>query len=352
MKKFIKLILSSFFFYSGLLHLIRFWNNLNGKRLIILTFHRITENDGNSQLYGLPTISINHDNFKSLINFLRRHYKIVTLQDYLSCVRNRSKLDYNSLILSFDDCYQEVIDNAVTVLKKQNLSSIFFVPTKSIDEGGYFWWDAFTLLVMDARGTKISTDDRADSSTKQLLDSIESIISEPPQNRIRAMSKFIETLQKSPQHVRENVIRCILDCYKRHYNNQDSIPRVMQWEEIKNLQLDGFEIGSHTVSHQFLSTMSDEEVVYELTTSKTKLEGILNNKIRCFSYPGGKYSDQTVELVKQSGYECAFTTQPGLNSVDTNLYQLKRVNVWDGTVANFEGKFSSVLTAWHLFLQK
>ena len=98
--------------------------------------------------------------------------------------------------------------------------------------------------------------------------------------------------------------------------------------------------------------MSDEEVVHELTASKTKLERKLDNKIRCFSYPGGKYSNKTAELVKQFGYECAFTTHPGLNSNDANLYQLKRVNVWDGTVTNFKGKFSRALTAWHFFLQK
>lgn len=352
MKKLIKLIISNLFFYTGLLHLFRFWNNLHGKRSIILTFHRVSNNNGNFQLNGLPTISISQNNFESLITFLRRHFNVISLQEYLMHARNCTKLDYNSMILSFDDCYQEIIENALPVLKKHNLPAIFFAPTKSIDEGGYFWWDVFYQLITDTSHIEINNVDQPDPSVQKYLNRIESIIAEPPQNKIRVMSKFIETLQKSPPYVRLNVSRCILDTYKKYHNNQDSIPRVMQWEDIQKLHSDGFEIGSHTVSHQFLSTLSDNEVVNELTASKMKLERKLDDKIRCFSYPGGKYNDKTVELVKQSEYECAFTTQPGLNSNDVNLYELKRVNVWDGTVTNFKGKFSRALTAWHLFLQR
>lgn len=349
MKKRIKLFLSTFLFYSGLLYLFRFWNNLNGKRLLILTFHRVSKND---KITGLPTISITHENFKSLLKFLKKRYSIISLKDYLQTIKNGTKLDDNCLILSFDDCYKDILDNALPVLKKYNMPAILFAPIKAINEGEYFWWDVFYLQVTRSDKVQFEKSNHADSTLNHFLQWIERVSSEPPRNKIRAMAEFIEALQKAPQHIRSSVTEIIIETYKSQQKNQNSIPQIMQWEDIEGIYTQGFEIGSHTVSHRFLASLPDEEVIEELTESKQKLENSLAEKITCFCYPGGKYNKKTVELVKQAGYQCAVTTNPGLNATDSNLFELKRINIWDGMVTDHKGKFSKKLTAWHLLLQR
>lgn len=351
MKKFAKLLLSAFVFYSRLFRLIRLYNNLLGKRLTILMFHRITKNDNGFAIDGLPTISISSKNFESLIKFVKNHYHIISLQEYLQCVRNQVKLAPNSLIFSFDDGYKEILVNALPLLKKYKIPAILFVPTSVIDEGGFFWWDVFYLLTNNAQNLPLTIDDSLDSSLKHYLQWMNQLLISSNRNKLEAINDVIEILQNAPEEIRVKIIDYIFEISQNSQFMRNLIPSVLNWEDIKILFAEGMAIGSHTQSHRFLSTMSEEKVIEELTASKHKLESLLKHKVYCFSYPGGKYTNRTADLVKSAGYACACTTNPGLNSRDDNLYELKRVNIWDGTVTNFRGMFSKSLTAWHLFLK-
>jgi len=354
MKKFIKQTISSIFFYTGLLHLYRLYSNLAGKRLTILTFHRVSNTESELQIKGLPTITISIENFRSLLKFLKKNYNIISVQDYLQSVQDRVKLPYNCLILSFDDGYEDVLANALPVLQKFKAPAVLFVPTMLLDavvDAGLFWWDILYLLLSKNDNIKFEQEDNIDTSIKRFLQRMEEISAKTPNEKDVAIYGFIESLQKAPKNIRLSVVQYILFTYQSLRQHQDQLPKPMLSDDILTLYEAGFEIGSHTVSHRFLSSLPDSEVVKEITDSKNKLETFLNNKVSCFSYPGGKYTKKIVEMVKDAGYQCAFTTDIGMNLCDSNPYKLKRINVWDGTVTNFRGKFSKALTAWHLFLQ-
>jgi len=355
MKKLIKLYLSILFYYSGLFRLFRLYNNIAGKKLTILTFHRVTNNDNGPQIKGLPTISIAIDNFRSLLQFLKKYYNIISVQDYLQSVKNGIKFSNNCLILSFDDGYKEVLANALPVLNEFEAPSILFVPTMVLDavaDTGLFWWDVLYLLLSNNNNIKFKQKNNVDTSIKQFLQRMEEISSETPNDKDVAIYGFIESLQKAPKNIRLAIVRYILHTYQSLQQNLVQLPRAMLSDGIETLYEAGVEIGSHTVSHRFLSTLPDAEVMIEITESKKKLENFLNNEVSCFSYPGGKYTVKIVEMVKEAEYQCAFTTDIGLNSYDNDPYKLKRINIWDGTVANVKGKFSKSLTAWNLFLKK
>ena len=351
-KNIIKFLLGAFFFYSGLFHLIRFLNNFFGRRLTILTFHRVANNDGKFQIKGLPSISISVNNFNSLIKFLKKHYHILSAEEYLNSVQNRTKFPRNSMMLTFDDGYKEVLEYALPLLKKYKLPAILFVPTRVIDEEGYFWWDVLYLLCSYSQNIQFNKEHPIEPSISNHLKRLEQISSKSSQHRDRAIYEFIETLHKSPEELRSKIVQYILDTYRNLECNQNAIPTVLKWKDIKVLQAAGIEIGSHTMTHRFLSTVAEQQVMDDLVGSKKKLEKILHNKIRCFAYPGGRYNDKIVEMVEAAGYTCAFTTNPGVNSIDENPYQLKRINIWDGTVTKANGKFSKALTTWHLFTER
>ena len=135
--------------------------------------------------------------------------------------------------------------------------------------------------------------------------------------------------------------------------NQDQTENraVLNWDQIRHLNSRGIEIGSHTVNHQFLPTVSGQEAIDELVHSKRKLEEQLKSNVCCFSYPGGKYNDNMVKLVEESGYACAFTTDESVNTLNCSHYKLKRINISDEEVSNPKGEFSKPITAWSLFLK-
>jgi len=72
-------------------------------------------------------------------------------------------------------------------------------------------------------------------------------------------------------------------------------------KEIIKLNRD-FEIGAHTMTHPRLTKISEKEAFNEIIDSKKYLEKLIGEEIRCFCYPGGKYNEKIMELVRKAGF--------------------------------------------------
>jgi peptidoglycan/xylan/chitin deacetylase (PgdA/CDA1 family) len=83
---------------------------------------------------------------------------------------------------------------------------------------------------------------------------------------------------------------------------------------IRNLCDSGMTIGSHGKSHKFLSDLKDEQIYYELKSSKDRLEDIIQRNILCLSYPGGRYNDRVVNIAREIGYLFIFDSTPTVNN--------------------------------------
>jgi len=76
----------------------------------------------------------------------------------------------------------------------------------------------------------------------------------------------------------------------------------LNWQQIRKLSDDGFEIGSHTYTHPDVTKLSDEKFIYELK----QLEQLcVDNGIavpRTFAYPGYHVSRKAANVLKRKGY--------------------------------------------------
>ena len=111
--------------------------------------------------------------------------------------------------------------------------------------------------------------------------------------------------------------------------------RVMNAEELRSLAQSGLvEVGAHTITHPRLSSLSRERQWQEITESRRQLEALLDTPVLTFSYPHGRshdHTDETVQLVRDAGYQAACTAVPGCVEPGTDLYTLPRhwINNWD-----------------------
>jgi peptidoglycan/xylan/chitin deacetylase (PgdA/CDA1 family) len=69
-----------------------------------------------------------------------------------------------------------------------------------------------------------------------------------------------------------------------------------------------FEVGSHTYDHRFLNTASIGQAHFQVKEGKKILENMLGKRLAGFCYPGGKYRQEHVNLVRAAGFEYARTT--------------------------------------------
>ena len=114
-----------------------------------------------------------------------------------------------------------------------------------------------------------------------------------------------------------------------HVGNDDKLT----WKEIKQIQREyGFEIGSHTMTHPSdLKKLYEEELFFELQSSKDLIESVLGTTITKFCYPRGRYNEAVMEQLAKAGYIEARTTLVGhLEEPKDKLQTHTTVHVFDG----------------------
>ena len=105
------------------------------------------------------------------------------------------------------------------------------------------------------------------------------------------------------------------------------------------------EVGAHTMAHPVLSGLTVTEQRQEIRQSKTYLEGIVGHKVTSFAYPHGlhaDYSQETVVLVRKSGFECACVASPGTVRSGVDVHQLPRFIIRDEAGERFAERLSTL----------
>jgi len=109
--------------------------------------------------------------------------------------------------------------------------------------------------------------------------------------------------------------------WKMPENCPDKNETVMTQGQIAELDNDGFEIFSHTLSHPVLTEVEDSRLEAELVNSKRALERIVGHQVSAISYPHGAYDTRVCRFAKKAGYRLGFTIQPTM--VDSATDHLK-----------------------------
>jgi peptidoglycan/xylan/chitin deacetylase (PgdA/CDA1 family) len=120
---------------------------------------------------------------------------------------------------------------------------------------------------------------------------------------------------------------------------QGVLNRTLDWDELAEAERNGIRIESHGISHRPLADLEVDEAAREIALSKLRLEERLGRPVRAFSYVKGSEADYRpvhLSLVRQAGYDVAFSAVSGANSADTDPLQLRRYNIEPFPTRTFE----------------
>ena len=107
----------------------------------------------------------------------------------------------------------------------------------------------------------------------------------------------------------------------------------MTWEDLRLMQADGMEIGSHTVNHTDMGSADAPAAADEIRQSLASLRHELGDGERAFCFPWGRKENVTpaaVEAIRQAGFYAAVTTRPGVVQHGADLLDLPRVDAGNG----------------------
>ena len=99
---------------------------------------------------------------------------------------------------------------------------------------------------------------------------------------------------------------------------------IMDAAQVRDWLAAGHEIGSHTLTHPYLTRLAPPEAREEIAASRKRLEDLFGRRIVHFCYPYGDWNQAVRDLVAEAGYQTACTTEPGVNTPDASPFELKR----------------------------
>lgn len=303
-------------------------------RLTVVTFHRVLTEASRRQ-YPYPGLAVTPGELGWFLEFFSRHYEPHTLAGALTRWQIGEAAERPLLAITFDDGQADNYEHARPVLEQAGLRATFFVPVEHVETGAPIWHDRLGFAVRRAleRGAAPDADDLALAPNQR----------GGPARSVQALAAHAKTLD--PTRREELIAR-----YEALAGGpiRPSWDGMMSWDQLRELQRAGHEIGSHSLSHPILPRCADPELGREVAESKAILENRLQVEIASFCYPNGDHDARVVEAVRRAGYRQAVTTSGGPNRRGISLLELGRCDLVAENCASRDGRLSEARLAWRL----
>jgi peptidoglycan/xylan/chitin deacetylase (PgdA/CDA1 family) len=295
--------------------------------ILILGYHRVAETAVDP--YDL---CVRPDHFAGQMAVLQRKAQVIDLPALAEMLQS-GNLPRRAVAITFDDGYLDILQTAKPLLAAHQLPATVFAVSGAL--GQEFWWDrlarmiygpavlpdsltlpicgqTFAWSVMDTAQAGAAKD--SPSPRRRLLDELYHRLAALPEERpflLAQLEQWAETAGPIPP----------------------AASRAMTAEELQILAGDGLmTVGSHTVSHPKLTSLSPFQQQSELDDSRQTLTEILDRPITALSYPHGDNDAATRQMARQAGYQLACASQNGIVHQRQTPLALPRfwVSDWNG----------------------
>jgi len=281
-------------------------------RLSILIFHRIFI-EPDPLILGEPDVA----RFDAQMRWVADWFNVLPLDEAVARLRAGS-LPPRAAAITFDDGHVDGFTCALPVLQRYGLNATFFVPGGFVD-GGWMWDDSIVEAVRHARG------DTLEPGVAALAPLPVRTIDE----KRAALARLMRMVKYLPPAARDEAVARIVASSGVTLGDNT----MLNVTQIRALRAAGMLIGSHTEKHPLLAVCPDAEAEADIAVGKERLEAILGEPVRLFAYPNGKpwadYTRRHVDMVRRLGFDAAVTTNWGVNTWQTDPYQLLRFTPWD-----------------------
>ena len=299
----------------GLLKLLRTcgvfasFREVNKSKVLIVTYHRFSDiADGRTTTDKM---------FEEQVSYLSQHYSLVPLSSIANSLTNGKSLPPRTAAITIDDGFKDAYDVAFPILKRHSAPATVFVITDFLDGKTWLWTDKLRYLThrLPAGPITLKVHDRECAFDLN-----------GESSRLNAATKVNDILKKLPSRVKDTAIAELASGVNVDIPAAPPVEYApMSWQQAVEMDSNGVEIGSHTVTHPILPNVDDEELRWELSTSRSRLETVLNRPVPLFCYPNGNHDSRTRQAVADAGYTCAVTTKPFLNDRASDPLALSRV---------------------------
>jgi len=306
--------------------------------LTIVTFHRVLPSD-KQRHYPLGGLVVTPEQLELVLGELAPHFECSSvIEAYRRWKRPGPAAARPPLGISFDDGALDNYEHARPVLDKLGLRATFYVPVRNVERRHSPWHDRLSFaLLRSIAAVRKARDVDFDRLLAPFGLSVSSFAAILPDEALRLAAEGVATAKALPLSRRGDAIAALEAAL-----GGDQVPdfaATMSWDQVRELHAAGHEIGSHSLTHPLLTELPDERLNEEVEGSRRVLSEVLGAAVPSFCYPNGSYDARVLGAVRAAGYECAVTTQWGLNRKQS-AFELARCDMDFARLCSRHGQFS------------
>ena len=257
----------------------------------ILMYHRFSEHGGHE--------ATGRESFRQQMEYVSRHYNPMTLEALCGYLESGKKPPRNTIVVTVDDGYRDFYDIAWPVLQEYSVPATLFATTGFISGDLWLWPDKISWLL-----------DNAPHATpafqwKSLTIEENELCSDAQ----KIWKRLIDFLLTVPDPEKHEIIASLAASW--HLEFPEAAPNgyeACSWDELREMQQAGIEIGGHTVTHPTLGQVDPRQAEREIKDCRRHIEFELGRPPCSFCYPNGMPDDFSSHLMKQveeGGFRCA-----------------------------------------------
>lgn len=293
-----------------------------GRRVLVFGYHRVVRDFEGERPRAIESCMISREAFRTHVRFLAERFELATMTRAVEVLDGRATARRDLAVLTFDDGYRDVLDNALPVLREFRAAATIYVSSGIVAKGGHFPHDRlFTLLRAWEANEMLRV--RVDGKARAL---VEDAMQQSPGGPQRWLYHLIrhhdaEALGRVSDALAEVAPAAI----------PPESAAALDWDGVRALAASGLEIGAHTVGHCVLTHYGRETIEREIAACQDAIEREVRRPVRHFAYCNGYYNDAVVKALRARSFLSGVTTEDRLNRRGDDPFRIARRVLWEGS---------------------
>jgi len=236
------------------------------------------------------------------LRYLRRVFTFVPLREFAASFgAPRVPGRRRRAAIVFDDGVRSNVRVAYPLLRALGIPATFFVCPGLIEERRWLWSH-------EARR-------RLQFAAPSLREELAREVGAPPE--VEAFVHWMKQLDFRSRTRVEAMLKHATAAFVPSEPDREAFD-LAGWDELRALDPAIVTVGSHTMTHPVLPSMSDGEIEAELSDSRRMIEAKLARPVEFFSYPNGDFDERTLAGVRRY-YRAAVTCKAEETPADPHL---------------------------------
>jgi peptidoglycan/xylan/chitin deacetylase (PgdA/CDA1 family) len=274
---------------------------------VAVVYHRVGGAGGDSTREILAAVS--DDSFRRQLRHLRRHYRVVPANELLGAVRRRRRGQRFPAAVTFDDDLAGHLQNALPALQEAGVPATFFLGGTSLTGPHRFWWDDLQRAV-DGRLVE------ADGVPHVAEADVRAALAHSP----KAIFRMAATIERLERPKRQETVAA-LRAAAGPPDEDEGLPA----NDIRALVAGGAKLGFHTLRHELLTDLPDDELAQALREGRDELAAVTGTRLDAISYPHGRADARVARAAREAGFAYGFVTARGRVDADTDPLLIPRI---------------------------